>query len=49
MNETESDRKDFGFWFGIVFLAILAIMFLATVGIGVWWLFIQVSQSAGGC
>jgi hypothetical protein len=24
-------------------------MFLATVGIGVWWLFIQVSQSAGGC
>lgn len=46
---TESDKKDFGFWFGIVFLVILAIMFLATVGIGVWWLFIQVSQSAGDC
>jgi hypothetical protein len=49
MNETESDRKDFGFWLAALFSVALAIMILATVGIGVWWLFIKVAQSAGGC
>ena len=46
---TKSDGKDFGFWLAAVCSVVLAILILTALGIGVWWLFIQVSQSAGGC
>jgi len=49
MNETESEIKDFGFWLAAIFAVAVVILVLVTFGIGVWWLFIQVSQSAGGC
>jgi len=49
MNEMKSDGKDFGFWLAAICSVALVILILAALGIGVWWLFIQVSQSAGGC
>jgi hypothetical protein len=49
MNETKSDGKDFGFWLAALLSVAVVIFILAALGIGVWWLFIQVSQSAGGC
>ena len=49
MNETKSNRENFGFWLAALLSVAVVILVLVALGIGVWWLFIQVSQSTGGC